>query len=334
MRFAEIITEPQPVPFWRMLKQLGVNDVVGVLPRAFFDWRQIRHDPPWGYAPLAAYQEMVQGEGLHLEVIEDNPPMEAIRFGRPGRDEEIENVCTLLRNMGRLGIPLWCYNWAAGLGWIRTSTHLRGRGDAIVSGYDHKVAEAAGVSLHGTIEANALWENLRYFLERILPVAEESEVRIAMHPDDPPVIPTIRGIERIMGNPDAFHRLLELVPSEANGITLCQGNFTLMTDDLPAVIRDLGSTGRVFFVHFRDVRGTPESFVETFHDEGKTDLLACMRAYREVGFDGVMRSDHTPLLADDTAEFAGYSVLGRLHAIGYMQGLREAAFGKPVAGDE
>ncbi len=111
-------------------------------------------------------------------------------------------------------------------------------------------------------------------------------------------------------------------------MTLCQGNFTLMTDDLPSVIREFGDEGRIHFVHFRDVRGTPERFVETFHDEGQTDMHACMRAYRDVGYGGVLRTDHTPAITGDNARFSGYSDLARLHAVGYVQGLREAVYGR------
>ena len=155
-------------------------------------------------------------------------------------------------------------------------------------------------------------------------------MRLAMHPDDPPLSP-IRGMPRIMRSVDNFQRLVDLVPSEANAITLCQGNFTLMTDDLPAAIRQFGDQGRIAFVHFRDVRGTPEDFLETFHDEGPTDMLACLRAYREVGYDGVLRTDHNPTLEGDSAAVPGYSPLGRLHAIGYVQGLREAVYATPAA---
>jgi mannonate dehydratase len=148
---------------------------------------------------------------------------------------------------------------------------------------------------------------------------------MAMHPDDPPRSP-IRGIGRIMRSPEAFERLLELVPSEMSGVTLCQGNFTLMTDDVPSVIRAFGSAGKIFFVHFRDVRGTADHFVETFHDEGQTDMFECMRAYRDVGYDGVLRSDHVPALAGDGPEVPGDSTQGRLFAIGYTTALREAAY--------
>ncbi len=323
MRFAEIISEPRPTPFWTMLKQVGVEEAVGVLPREYVDWRRTTIDNPWDYTPLAIYKEMVEEEGLRLTAIEDNPPMDKIRYGAPGAEEELDNVCTLIENMGKLGISIWCYNWMASLGWIRTSSRLRSRAGAIVSGYDSRLLRSNPPPLMGPIDAETLWHNLEIFLRRVVPVAEKAGVKLAMHPDDPPVIQQIRGVARVMNTVEAYERLLELVPSEVNGITLCQGNFTLMTDDLPQVIRQLGATGRVFFVHFRDVEGTPDHFVETFIDAGKTDVLECMRAYRDVGFTGIMRTDHTPTLAGDDEEVAGYSVLGRLHAIGYMTALRD-----------
>jgi mannonate dehydratase len=322
---AEILLEPAPDPFWQVLRQVGVDRAVGVLPRRFFDWRESRSDLPWDYAPLALYKQQVEDAGLSLAVIEDNPPMDAIRLGGPGREEELEHFCTLVRSMGRLGIPVLCYNWMPVLGWLRTSVARPARGGAKVAAYDHRVLAGAPPTRAGEVSEESLWENLRWFLERVVPVAEEAGVRLAMHPDDPPLSP-IRGIGRIMRSVDAFQRLVELVPSDANGITLCQGNFTLMTDDLPAAIRQFGGQGRIQFVHFRDVRGTPESFVETFHEEGQTDMLACMRAYRDVGFDGVLRTDHSPTLEGDSAAVAGYSQQARLYAIGYVTGLREAAY--------
>lgn len=326
MRFAEIITEPRPTSFWTMLVQLGVTEVVGTLPRQPMDWRQTTVDHPWGYAALAVYQEMLAEEGLTLTAIEDNPPMDRLRYGRAGGEEELEQVVQFIENMGKLGISLWCYNWAAALGWQRTASRLRGRGNAIVSGYDHALLDSSPPPLMGAVDAQTLWKTLEGFLGRVIPVAEKAGVKLAMHPDDPPILPEIRGVARIMNSIEAYERLLTLVPSEANGITLCQGNFTLMTPDLPSAIRQLGSTGRVHFVHFRDVRGTPAQFVETFIDEGQTNMVECMRAYRDVAFEGIMRTDHTPTLAGDTSEVPGYSVLGRLHALGYMAGLRDAVY--------
>lgn len=324
IQFAEIITEPQPTNFWRHLAQMGVSKAVAALPRGSQDWRQGFSDQPWSFSSVANYQELLAQEGLDIAVIEDNPPMENIRFGRAGREEELEQVITLIRTMGKLGIPTWCYGWVAGIGWVRTQMATRGRGGAIVAGYNHNSIDHTELSAYGTIGADALWDNLIWFLERVLPVAEDVGVRLALHPDDPPIA-QIRGIARVMNTPDAYERLFERLPSEANAMTLCQGNFTLMTDDLPGEIRKFGNEDKIAFVHFRDVKGTPDNFIETFHDEGQTDMLACMKAYQEVGYEGVMRSDHVPLMTGDTQTVPGYSNLGRLFTIGYMTGLREAA---------
>ena len=250
--------------------------------------------------------------------------MDRLRHGVPGADEELDEVIAFVETLGQLHIPLWCYNWAASLGWQRTSSRIRGRGGAIVSGYNHALVGAAPPPALGPVSSEKLWETLQQFLEKVVPVAEKAHVKLALHPDDPPVIREIRGVARIMNSVESYRRLLALNSSSANGITLCQGNFTLMTDDLPGVIRELGATGRVYFVHFRDVRGNAERFEETFIDEGQTDMAACMRAYRDIGFDGIMRSDHTPTMAGDDAPVPGYSDLGRLYAVGYMTGLRDA----------
>ncbi len=255
-QLAEILLDPQPTPAWRQLRQVGIDRAVGVLPRRLKDWRGDDGEVPWGLAPLSILAAMVEAEGFALEVIEDNPPMDRIRLGRPGREEELEQFALLVRSMGRLGIPVLCYNWSALLGWVRTELAARGRGGAIVAGFDAARFEGAEIPLGDGEDEAALWENLRWFLERIVPVAEEAGVRLAMHPDDPPLSP-VRGVPRIMRSVEAFERLLELHDSPANGITFCQGNVALMTADVPAAIDRMTATGRVHFVHFRDVRGTP-----------------------------------------------------------------------------
>jgi mannonate dehydratase len=125
--------------------------------------------------------------------------------------------------------------------------------------------------------------------------------------------------------------VLATVPSAYSGITVCQGNFTLMTDDLPALIRRWGAQGKIFFVHFRDVAGDASRFIEVFRDEGPTDMLECMRAYHETGFDGPMRPDHVPQMVGEDDGEPGYTMLGRLFAFGYIRGLMHATAGPPCS---
>ncbi len=323
LRLAEILLEPRPTDAWAQLRQLGIDEAVGVLPRGAIDWRAHAPEQPWEYGPLALYRQLVEDAGFRLTVIEDNPPMDRLRLGLPGREEELEAVLELLRMMGKLEIEVLCYNWMPIVSWSRTSVALPGRGGAEVSGFDARVWEGGPLAPGAPVAEELLWETLAWFLERAVPVAEEAGVRLALHPDDPPLSP-VRGVGRIIRSLDAYDRVFELQPSPTNGMTMCQGNVALMTDDLPAAIRQFGAAGRIHFVHFRDVRGTPDRFVETFVDEGPTDMAECIRAYLDAGVDAPLRTDHSPTLAGDVAPVAGYPTLGRLHAIGYVQGLLAA----------
>ena len=312
----------EPTPLWALSRQAGVTHAVG-----YFRPEEALPDRPWELAPLRALKERFERAGLDLAVMECSPPMQKIRLGLPGRDEEIALFCTMLRNMGELGIPVLCYNFMAVFGWMRTATAIPARGGALVTGFSADALRGQPLTEYGEVPEARLWDNFEYFLHRVVPVAEKARVKLALHPDDPPLSP-IRGIGRIMRTVEAFQRALDLVPSEYNGLTMCQGNFALMTDDLPGVIRHFGAQGKIFFIHFRDVRGTPEDFVETFHDLGQTDMLACMRAYQEIGFDGVLRPDHVPTLEGDANDDPCYSSIGRLLALGYITGLREAVYGR------
>ena len=305
---------------WPLMRQAGITHAVG----QFYGPDQLLEgEKPWDFLPLLRLKHQYEDSGFSLDIIEDRPPMNLTKRGLPGRDDEIAAVKTLLENMGRLGIGIWCYQWMADFTWLRTSTAIPSRGGSLVSGFDAAALVDAPGTEYGPLREDDAWSALEYFLAAVLPTAEQWGVKLAMHPDDPP-LSVLRGVARIMSSVPAFERLVELVPSPMNGITLCQGNFRLMTDDLPATIRTLGQ--KVFFVHLRDVAGTKTKFVETWHDAGPTDLFECMQTYREVGFSGLIRPDHVPTLYGEPNAMPGYGTLGRLFAAGYLRGLQQAVY--------
>ena len=328
------LLSPRPDPSWELLRQSGVSHVIALLRGAEQEQRmfasvqhgRLRHrlvdHLPWSEASIARDQRSFANAGFSVAGIEDTAPLDRIRMGLPGRDEDIASVVQQIEAMGNLGIGVLCYNWMAVSSWSRTSVATPGRGGALVTSFREADAEALGEAEHPPIEPEQMWEALGYFLRAVVPVAERAGVRLSMPQDDPP-LPRLRGVPRIMGSADAFRRLLQLHPSPNNGVTFCQGNFALMGADVPSLIREFGP--RIPFVHFRNVRGTATDFAEIFHDEpGALDMAECMRAYRDIGFDGPLRPDHVPTMAGETNEHPGYETLGRLFALGYIQGLGQA----------
>jgi mannonate dehydratase len=305
-------------PLWKLAKQAGVDYAVGGLPLPSDCGPG---ETPYDYMPLLRMKNRYNDGGFELSVIEARPPMDKLMRGLPGAEQELEWCIKLIESMGKLGIPVWCYAWMAVMNWTRTSTSTVSRGGSLVTAFDLDDYEKGPPN--PAVAEGDLWKNLENFLKVLVPVAEKAGVKLSAHPDDPPMSP-LRGVGRILTSVENFQRVIDLVPSDFNTITLCQGNFTLMTDQLPDAIRHFGP--KISFVHFRDVLGDVTHFEEAWHDAGKTDMLACMEAYRDIGFEGVLRPDHVPTVEGDSNDNAGYSAFGRLFAVGYIKGLREAVY--------
>ena len=185
--------------------------------------------------------------------------------------------------------------------------------------FDYDLVKDVPAYAGEAVEADEMWERLEYFLTRIVPVAEEAGVRLALHPHDPPT-PYLRGEARILNSFEGMKRLVELVPSEVNGLNFCQGTVAEMGIDVIGAIRYFGERDKLNHVHFRNVKGSVPRFDESFVDDGDTDMLEAVRAYHEVGYRYAMMPDHTPHIAGDSP----YGHRGRAYAIGYMRALMQA----------
>jgi mannonate dehydratase len=309
MRLATVLT-PLSDENLQLAAQCGVEDVVTRYPGSDLDH-------------LLKIKRRIESFDMKLAVIEGYLPIEQIKIGRDD-GTDLEAIKMLVRYMGQAEIPILCYNFMAGTDWVRTRVDIAERGGAKVTGFQLSEVQQALMLSHdasgpmpynstvGITEAE-LWKNLERFLAELVPVAEKAGVMLAMP------LPELLGNARIMNSVENFERLAHLVPSPNNGICLCQGTFRAMGVDIPETIRRLGSFIR--YVHFRDVRGSRESFVETFHDNGPTDMVAAVRAYREAGFAGPIRPDHVPQLVGEDDGEPGYTMLGRLFAYGYIRAL-------------
>ncbi|MBK8884743.1 MAG: mannonate dehydratase [Bacteroidales bacterium] len=316
--FAGLEAEKRKVQFG---KQLNVLGAVGGINTQMVGLPNVN---PWEYEAVSAVKNAWEKTGLKLEVIEGPPSLsEKTKLGLEGRDEEISNFIIFMKSLSKAGIDTICYNWMPVISWARTTNDRPGRGGALVTAFDYEDVKDLSPTKYGEVTKESLWKNLEYFLKAVVPEAEKLKIKLAMHPDDPQV-DSIRGISRIMTTADAFRKMAAIYPSPYNGLTMCQGNFSLMGEDIPTLVRDFGSKNLIHFVHFRNVRGGKTNFVETFHDEGQIDMYAAMKAYIETGFRGPLRPDHVPTMAGDSNDHPGYSALGSLYAAGYIRGLIEA----------
>lgn len=297
----------------------------------------------WSLAELVALRETVERHGLVLEGLENVPRthFDQIQRGGPRRDEQIEGFQATVRNMAEAGIPLLGYNFIATYVW-RTDVDAAGRGGARVTAFDLERA-GEGNALRDyklspdqgdaeCITAEQLWANYQYFLEAVLPVAEEVGLRLALHPDDPPVSEALGGAERIFVTPESLVRAMEMAAgSPVWGLDLCLGTISEMGGEeaIHEVVDTLGPKGKIFYVHFRDVQGTVPAFRECFLGEGNYKPAEVMGRLRRVGFDGFMIDDHVPAMIFDEDTWVGegtgsYCSRGRAHAIGYLQGILDA----------
>jgi mannonate dehydratase len=325
----------------------GVSGVVGMLP-------DIPAGEVWPKARIAALKKEVKDAGLELEVIESVNIHDSIKIGIPDRERCIENYKVTIRNLAEYGIKVICYNFMPVFDWTRSdlakpladgSTALSYEQDAVDKIDPERIVETVnaacdGYSLPGwepermsklkelfaayrDVNEDHLVENLKYFLEKILPTCEECDVKMAIHPDDPPW--NIFGLPRIVRHAADIERLLALVDSPYNGLTLCSGCFGANPEnDIPAMIRRFGS--RIHFAHVRNVKvHSPGNFNEVSHlsADGSLDLYEIMKAYHDIGFKGYLRPDHGRTIWGEKSR-PGYGLYDRALGIAYINGLWEA----------
>lgn len=331
-----------PIPLGHIRQIPAVRGIVSAL-----------YDVPvgeeWPLHKIAALKKSVMNAGLDLTVIESIPVHEDIKLGRPTRDVLIENYCRSIRNMGSLGITILCYNFMPVFDWMRSDLSLVLSDGSTALSYDDNAVSAidlyrdalelpgwatrytAGdlrhlLDAYAGMSAEDLWRNMEYFLKRVVPVAEQSGVRMCIHPDDPPW--PVFGLPRIITDPASMERLLGIVDSPSNGITFCTGSLgPNAAIDITRSLERFVRMDRVPFVHARNIQRTGErSFHETAHfsDSGDIDMYRVIRVLAEAGFTGAIRPDHGRMIWGEKGR-PGYGLYDRALGVMYLAGLWEAA---------
>jgi mannonate dehydratase len=272
--------------------------------------------PPWKDADLRAMKTKVEQAGLKIGNLMLHDFRRAI-LGRPGADEDIAIVQESIRAAGRAGIPIVEYNWYA-LRAMGGYYEEPGRGGSRLAAHDYaRSRDLPALDDVGEHDATDLWARYERFLKAVVPVAEQANVRLAVHPNDPPP-PRYRGTDQILGSVDGLKRVCEIVKSPANGITLDVGVTREMGSNVIETISWFGGRDQINHVHFRNVlmRVPRERYVETFIDAGDNDMLACLRALHATGYPRLLHPDHVPTLPGDTGRRGGWG-----YAIGQMRAM-------------
>lgn len=301
----------------------------------------------WSMEKIIALKETIEAKGLKLEVIESVPVHEDIKLGLKSRDKYIANYCETLRNLSKVGIKVVCYNFMPVFDWTRSELahQLEDGSNALIykqetvlkmdpvlgelslPGWDTSYTKEGMKELldqYKSVTEEDLWNNLKYFLQHVIAVADEVHIKMAIHPDDPPW--SIFGLPRIITNQENLERLINLVDSPNNGITLCTGSLGVNpTNNIPEIIRYFGKKGRIHFGHCRNVKITGEKcFEESSHksSDGSLDMVEIMKAFYEVGFNGPIRPDHGRMIWGETGR-PGYGLYDRALGSMYLNGIWE-----------
>jgi mannonate dehydratase len=277
-------------------------------------------------------RRFVEEHGLQLIALHGGAPKDKIVYGLEGREEQLRSWHVLVRSIGAAGVPMTGLTFQP-IGHFRTK-NTPGRGGALLSTFDYEEykrtprqfargGQTGPEDFSGReLSEQKLWESAQWFFKQVVPVAEEAGVRIALHPDDPPIPDPLGGAARIVTSLENYDRIYNIAPGPANAMLFCQGCFAEMGEDIYEAISYASSAGRICYVHFRDIVGTPYNFQEVFIDEGEHDMLKAMETYRDNGFAGPFMMDHTPHMPGGFDDWHGHA-----YANGYIKALIKTVYG-------